>query len=136
MQGLAGRNGPRVARLAAQQRLRAADAAADHVGVERVSTSAGVAHLIECCQFGLIASYGSTTRTRVHTPSNTAGTHFSAGQRLQLLLRKRRSRFAAPLLALPSPRMKSEPLLKGQPPTSPEVFAWRTTAAGAKRHSD
>ena len=31
--------------------------------------------------------------------------------------------------------MKSEPLLKGQPPTSPEVFAWRTTAAGAKRHS-
>src|ERR1700722_2007075 len=46
-----------------------------------------------------------------------------------------RSRFAAPLLALPSPRMKSEPLLKGQPPTSPEVFAWRTTVAGAKRHS-
>src|SRR6476659_5262448 len=49
--------------------------------------------------------------TRVHTPSNSAGTHFSAGQRLQLWLRKTRSRFAAPLLALPSSRMKSEPLL-------------------------
>src|ERR1700692_1364426 len=73
--------------------------------------------------------------TRVHTPSNNAGTHFSAGQRLQLRPRKTRSRFAAPLLALPSPRMKSEPLLKGQPPTSPEVFAWRTTVVGAKRHS-
>jgi hypothetical protein len=45
------------------------------------------------------------------------------------------SRFAAPLLALPNSRMKSEPLLKGQPRTSPEVFAWRTTVAGAKRHS-
>jgi len=45
------------------------------------------------------------------------------------------SRFAAPLLALPSSRTKSEPLLKGQPPTSPEVFAWRKTVAGAKRHS-
>jgi hypothetical protein len=30
--------------------------------------------------------------------------------------------------------MKSEPLLKGQPPTSPEVFAWRTTVVGAERH--
>jgi hypothetical protein len=37
-------------------------------------------------------------------------------------IRKRRSRFAAPLLALPSPRMKSEPRLKGQPPTAPEVL--------------
>ena len=26
------------------------------------------------------------------------------------------------------------PLLKGQPPTSPKVFASRTTVAGAKRH--
>ncbi len=31
--------------------------------------------------------------------------------------------------------MKSEPLLKGQPPTSPEVFAWRTTFVTVNRHS-
>src|SRR3984957_13481801 len=31
--------------------------------------------------------------------------------------------------------MKSEPFLKGQPPTSPEAFAWRTTVVGARRHS-
>ena len=45
------------------------------------------------------------------------------------------SRFAAPLLAFRNPRMKSEPFLKGQPPTSPEIFAWRTAVSGEKRHS-
>jgi hypothetical protein len=70
----------------------------------------------------------------LQTPSKRAGTHWSAGQRLQLWSRNTRSLVFACLFASLSSKRNRAPFLNGHPAISPSEVARRRSAGGANRH--